>query len=190
MINDPLSPRDALLSAQGFKPNRFARVKPAVLTTAEKAKLMGTTPTAVKAAFRLNPRHPVDGGAGLTLYETSLVITDQPAATGLSLFAPRLGALMGVSAIFPRLRRGRQHLVTFSIELFAARPYTIRVFSFPLDSVEDRTFTGPKKLTIPVLIPPLDQLPETVEFGARIMEFGVAGTRGGWAFYDADVVTA
>jgi len=95
----------------------------------------------------------------------------------------------GVQVAFPRIKKGKLHLVEFHVQLNTSTKYKFRVFEYPLGDFTDIEIQGPKSDIIVALCPPVDEIPGKLELGAAIQHRNPASQSAGWNFFQVKVST-
>jgi hypothetical protein len=190
----PVTERLAALAAKlGMTTRQLRSAKVTAMTDAQRAKLLGVTASTlglVRTPIVLAPAAPIKGASRLTIFTALMVDPTWPAGSGQALFSSAYpGAVdSGVQVAFPRIKKGRLHLVEFYVSLPTSVAYKFRVFTYPLGEFQDVTIQGPKASTvIPALVPPVDEIDGTPELGAAIQLRNTKADGAGWGFQSAQV---
>jgi len=171
---------------------RSTQVK--LISDAQRAKLLGVSAanlTRIRTPIVLSPAKPIKGTDQYILVFTSMMVDPTwPAGVGQALFNSRFpgGVEPGVQVAFPRVKKGKQHLVEFYVSLNMNVAYKFRVFTYPLGDFQDVTIQGPKPNTIiTALAPPVDQISGALQLGAFIQQRNTAQDDAGWSFQSVQV---
>jgi len=176
----------------GFDPKKLERINVKALTDVQKLKLLGGGVQAqLKTPIVLSPAAPVKGSSNLTLYSAMMVYPKFPAGTGEALFSSSFqGAVFpGAQVEFPRIKKGKNHLVEFNVQLNMDIKYKFRLFEFPLGNFQDIEIQGPKTETLVVVVPPIDEISGDLELGASIQQRNAASNNAGWALFSVRITT-
>jgi hypothetical protein len=141
--------------------------------------------------WQVTPIEPTQKGANLDIFQALMVLTDQPAPTGLALFSSQQQwpVYPAVQIAFPRLQMGESYLVEFHLYLISDTTYQFRVFDFPLDGYEDISIPGGQSHIVTHLVPPADSIPEedNLYFGAMLQQRNPEEDQAAWYFYAAQI---
>ncbi len=176
--------------AMGFKKKPVATLKE--LTVAQRAKHLAGVVAKVKTPIALNPAHPIQGESFITIFGPLMVTPEWPAGTGNAGYNPMfsVGATFpGVQVAFPRIQKGKLHLVEFHVQLNMSIKYKFRVFEYPLGDYADIELQGPKSDIIIALVPPVDEISGDLELGAAVQQRNSESQAAGWNFYQVKIST-
>ncbi|HEX6181493.1 MAG TPA: hypothetical protein VFZ47_09610, partial [Chitinophagaceae bacterium] len=145
----------------------------------------------LKTPIVLAPAAPVKGKSNLTIYTSLMVYPKFPAGTGQALFhsAVQWPTFPGAQVEFPRIKKGKKHLVEFNVQLNMAVTYHFRIFEYPLANFKDVSIVGPKTDTLVALVPPVDEIDGDLMLGASIQQRNSENDAAGWALYSVRITT-
>ena len=183
-----------LATKLGITVRQLRNTKVNTISDTARAKLLGVSAAnlvRIKTPIVLSPAKPIKGTDQYILMFSSIMVDPTwPAATGQALFSSGYpGAVdQGVQVAFPRVKKGKNHLVEFYVSLNSAVAYKFRVFTYPLGDFQDITIQGPKPNTIiTALAPPVDQISGPLDLGASIQQRNTVQDDAGWSFQSVQV---
>lgn len=183
--------RNEVVTKLGIEPRKFETAKVKALTDVQKAKLLEVTVAQLKTPIVLAPAAPVKGKSNLTIYTSLMVYPKFPAGTGQALFhsAVQWPTFPGAQVEFPRIKKGKKHLVEFNVQLNMAVTYHFRIFEYPLANFKDVSIVGPTTDTLVALVPPVDEIDGDLMLGASIQQRNSENDAAGWALYSVRITT-
>ncbi|AHG89156.1 hypothetical protein J421_1619 [Gemmatirosa kalamazoonensis] len=178
----------------GTTVRQLRNTKVKAISDAQRARLLGVsagTLTAVRTPIVLSPAKPIKGTDQYILIFSSIMVDPTwPTGVGQALFSSGYPGVVdqGVQVAFPRVKKGKNHLVEFYVSLNSNVAYKFRVFTFPLGDFQDVTIQGPKPNTIITAIaPPVDQISGALQLGASIQQRNSVQDDAGWSFQSVQV---
>ena len=167
------------------------RNKSKPLTVAQRAKILDVKPGMLRTPLDLTPARPIDGKRYIQLFSCMMMDPTFPAATGQALFSSLFpGAVFPACQVaFPRVKKGKNHLVEFQTVLHGDGPYKFRVFTYPLGQFEDVSVQGNQAHTFTALVPPVDQISGDLELGAEIQQRNETSDAAGWTLHAVRITT-
>lgn len=183
--------RNEVIAKTGYDVKKFGKVKVQPLSDARKAQLLNVPVAALKLPIVLSPSRPLKGESSLTLFSSIMVDPTYPAESGEALYTSAYqGAVFpGAQVAFPRIKKGKMHLVEFNLVLNMDITYHFRVFQYPLADFQDISVKGPAIETLVALVPPVDEIDGDLELGASIQQRNTVNDNAGWALYSVSITT-
>ncbi|HEX5758356.1 MAG TPA: hypothetical protein VF121_04125 [Thermoanaerobaculia bacterium] len=183
--------RRKAIEAIGTTEGKLRRIKPRVLSDAQRASALGATVSLLRAPVTLTPAQPKKGKSALTLHSCMMSYPVQPAATGMALFSSLFqGAVFpGCQVEFMRIKKGRLHLVEFHVVLHSSVTYKFRIFTYPLAEFQDVAIPGGGSKILTALAPPVDEISGDLELGAAVQQRNSVEEAAGWTLHSVRVST-
>lgn len=183
--------RNDVISKLGVEPRKLDNAKAKTLTDIQRAKFLDVTLAQIKTPIVLAPAAPVKGNSNLTIYTSLMVYPKFPVGTGQALFhsAVQWPVFPGAQVEFPRIKKGKKHLVEFNVQLNMNITYKFRIFEYPLGNFQDVSIQGPKTDTLVALVPPVDEIDGNLMLGASIQQRNSENEEAGWALYSVRITT-
>lgn len=183
--------RNDVVTKLGFEPRKLDNAKVRTLTDVQRAKHLDVAVSLLKSPIVLSPAVPVKGKSTLTIYTSLMVYPKFPEGVGQALFHSGIQwpVFPGAQVEFPRIKKGKKHLVEFNVQLNMDITYKFRIFEYPMGTFKDVSIQGPKTETLVALIPPIDEIDGDFSFGASIQQRNSEADAAGWALYSVRITT-
>ncbi len=171
----------------GFDPSVLSTLKPARLTDAATAKLLGVRTTSLTTAVTLSPNKPRAGKKYLSMYSAMMVLANPLESNNIALFSSAFPTAVSpsVQVEFDAITAGKKHLVEFNITLNeSSKVYKFRVFQYPTGTFQDLSVSGSQAIT--VLINPESNIST---YGAEIMQLNTKAEACGWMLHSVKITS-
>lgn len=190
-LSQAIVQRNEATTKLGFDPKKLQKTKVRALTDVQKAKMLEVTTAKLKTPILLTPAAPLKGKSYLTMYSAMMVYPIYPEGTGEALFSSSFPGVVfpGAQVEFPRIKKGKNHLVEFNVQLNMNIMYKFRLFEYPLGNFQDIQIQGPTTDALVVMVPPVDQIEGDLELGACIQQRNTQNENGGWALFSVRITT-
>jgi hypothetical protein len=187
----PVAYRKQVAEKLGYDFKKLDTVKFEPLSDAKKASLLNAPIAALTVPIHLSPSRLINGQSNLELFSSMMVDPANPAGSGMALFSSAYpGVLFPTAQVaFPRIAKGKMHLVEFHVELYSNVTYHFRVFQYPLGDFQDISVQGPKTETLVALVQPVDQIEGNLELGASIDQHNTLNDDAGWSLHSVSITT-